>query len=116
MFEPRKIYTVNTFTDFKQDDFYKSELIYRCVNIRTPGYYHRLRDAKRCVLENWGDIWETIYTYACIEEVEPGLYPTTEHKWWYKWNNEKQTYEKIKLSDLVFSVSKGEIYTSFTIG
>lgn len=62
----------------------------RCV-----GYYPYLSDATRCILENWGDIYENgYYSHAVIEEVKPGLYNYDRREWWYKWhrNEEKPGY------------------------
>jgi len=51
----------------------------RCV-----GYYDNFKDADEVVKNNLGDIFETIYNYAVIEKVKPGLYPCCRERWFYK--------------------------------
>jgi len=63
----RKIYIVNTFEGFEIDQHRLLDNVYRCKMVRSPGYYRRRRDARDCVEGNWGDIWETVYDYACVE-------------------------------------------------
>lgn len=49
------------------------------IGTRTVGYFEDLETAKKCVEENWGDIYEDgYYKYAVIEDVEPGLYQSAE--------------------------------------
>lgn len=43
-------------------------------DLRTVGFFHDFADAELAVMENDCDINETIYKYAVIEEVYPGLY------------------------------------------
>ena len=55
---------------------------------RTVGYFLSLEEAKRCVEENWGDIYEMgWYPEAVIEEVEAGLYPSPFEfaQYFYRW-------------------------------
>ena len=53
---------------------------------RTIGYFLTLEEAKRVIKNNIYDIHENYYRYAVIEEVEPGLYSSTESQSiWYKW-------------------------------
>ena len=62
---------------------------------RTVGYYTEKDQAINAVLENRCDLWETIYTYAVVELLEPGLYPLamSEDRWFFKWNNDTKQYE-----------------------
>lgn len=64
-----------------------------CGSPRTVGYYINKEDAINTVLENRCDLWETIYTYAVVERLEPGLYPLAEERWFFKWNMETMQYE-----------------------
>ena len=49
------------------------------IGTRVVGYYEDLETARKCVEENWGDIYEDgYYKYAVIEDVEPGLYQSCE--------------------------------------
>lgn len=54
----------------------------------TVGIFRNILDADELVRENQGDIWETIYHLAVIEEVRVGhLYGglADRKQWWYKW-------------------------------
>ncbi len=56
--------------------------------IRTVGWFPDLATATEIVEGNYGDIHETVYRYAVIEEVPRGLYPAVK-KHWFEWNGEK---------------------------
>lgn len=62
---------------------------------RTVGYFRSFDDARKCVEENWGDIYEAgYYPYAVIEAMPEGLYPAPllmdrDHQTWYRWRNEQ---------------------------
>lgn len=60
------------------------------------GYYRSFKDAEKAVTTNSCDIWETCYEYACIEEVEEGLYPSCINRWFYKYNIKDDTYEPVE--------------------
>ena len=63
----KKIYLVATFR--------KIDAKYGVEGSRTVGWFPTKKDAMKCVLENWGDIYEDgWYPYAVIEDVQPGLY------------------------------------------
>lgn len=62
---------------------------------RTVGYKESFEQADRAVRENHCDICEAIYEYACIEELEAGLYPDAKNVWWYKWDPEMYGYAPI---------------------
>lgn len=84
---------------------YDSE--YNCWDFgaqRTPGYYANLEDARETVVNNWGDIYETIYKYILIEEIESdGLYPECTLKELYQVKRGEKyrdtTYERIDLPE-----------------
>ena len=61
--------------------------------MRVVGYYLNLETAKRCIEENWADLYEDgFYKYAVIEEVGPGLYQTMHsHPIVYKWSGDSGT-------------------------
>lgn len=84
-----EIFTITTCEKLEANEFGWPEF----GDIRTIGWYPSFIEAEWCVRQNWGDIWETCYTYAIIEWVEPGLYPSTK-RWYYKWN--KGGYEPIE--------------------
>lgn len=53
---------------------------------RTWGWFSKFEDAEDIVLNNKGDIFEFYYNYACIEEVEEGLYTSHKVIGWYQAN------------------------------
>lgn len=68
------------------------EKFFTIIRSRTWGWYYDLAIAKKCVEENWGDMYENDYFEAVIEEVPEGSVtniPTKE--FWYKW---KGSWEK----------------------
>ena len=64
------------------------------------GFVHDLEDAIHLVTWNCGDIWETCYTYAVIEEVRPGLYPNSRKWWMFKYNHDIDRYEPIEVPEI----------------
>ena len=71
-------------------DFGGSELV---------GYYSSKEEAFNAVHNNRGDMYETLYDYAIIEEVEEGLYPCSMTRWFFKFNSALQKYEDMKEPD-----------------
>jgi len=78
------IYTITTFQRLNKMGNFGS--------IRCVGYYTNFEDAKNAVENNWGDIFETTYNYALIEEVRPGLYPMALKRWLYKIETDENNY------------------------
>ena len=66
------------------------------MGTRTVGYFEDLETARKCIEENWGDIYEDgYYKYAVIEDVEPGLYQSCESTpIFFKWIDGK--YQEIE--------------------
>ena len=60
------------------------------------GFYRNKNTAFSAVKENWGDIHETCYDFAIIEEVEEGLYPCSTVRWIFHWIQSKQAYVQIE--------------------
>lgn len=104
--KPIKIYVINTMTKLEKDqngfpDFGSERIV---------GFYKEFKDAEDAVVNNICDIYETIYNYALIEEVEEGLYNSSLNRWFYKYNKEKDEYEKIEEPEFL------KHYSGFTIG
>lgn len=93
------MYFVSTFHSIKRDPRNKSSFMSSISSLRTVGYFEDFNDAERIVVENVCDIWEYTYDYAMIEEIGPGLYPTIDGFWLYKWNTEAKKYERIALPE-----------------
>ena len=92
-----KIYIITTMTKLEQNKLGWPEY----GSTRTVGWYESFNDAEKCVVYNNGDIWETCYDYAIIEEVEEGLYPYCKPRWFYKYNIETGEYERIEEPELM---------------
>jgi hypothetical protein len=86
------IYVIMVFTQFEKDKTgfpnFGTE--------RVVGYYRTLNDAMKAVGENAGDINEKTYDYALVETVREGVYPCSEERIFFKFNYEKDGYEKMK--------------------
>lgn len=65
---------------------------------RVVGYYLTYDDARETVVNNAGDIHETIYDYALIEKVAPGIYngATSDYRSVFKYNKEKERYDPVE--------------------
>ncbi len=68
---------------------------------RTVAFFYDLSDAQEAVEFNMGDINETIYDYAVIEKIGPGLYPHCINRWFYKFNYKDDAYECIIEPDCI---------------
>lgn len=64
---------------------------------RTPGYYPEKQMAVNALHENRCDLWETIYDYAVIEKIGPGLYQYAmdENRQFFKWDDERKGFFEI---------------------
>lgn len=66
---------------------------------RCFGYFSTLEEAEKTVLNNCCDIWEAIHEYVVIEKIEDGIHQFDLSPTWYKWNLEKEEYEKVNRPD-----------------
>jgi len=90
------MYFITTFTQYTIDSRGFPDM----GTLRTVGYYSSREQAFNVVLNNQCDLWETIYTYAVVEYIEPGLYPIAVDRWFFKWNINTMQYEPIgRLAD-----------------
>ena len=62
---------------------------------RSVGFRYSFELAEEVVKTNMCDIWEFCYEYACIEELQPCLYPDAVKRWFYKYNERIDGYEEI---------------------
>ena len=60
----------------------------RCI-----GYFETFEKAEYIVLNNVGDIEETIYNYCVIENIPDGIYQYDQNAKWYKFNNLDEVYK-----------------------
>ena len=63
---------------------------------RCWGFYFDLAIAVNAVKNNLTDLWETIYDYAVIEEIDQGICFEAKQCQWYKFNTKTKKYENIK--------------------
>lgn len=66
---------------------------------RCFGYFPTFNEAEKAVLNNYCDIFEYIHEYAVIEKVEDGIHQIDLSPTWYKWDSEKECYEKVDRPD-----------------
>lgn len=59
----------------------------RCI-----GYFKTFEKAEYIVLNNVGDIEETIYNYCVIENIPEGVYQYDQNAKWYKFNDLDEVY------------------------
>ena len=59
----------------------------RCI-----GYFKTFEKAEYIVLNNVGDIEETIYNYCVIENIPDGIYQHDQNAKWYKFNDLDEVY------------------------
>jgi hypothetical protein len=85
------IYTVTTILFGKKELTVgpnKGKKIFAILDERVVGWFEKKKDAKQCIEENWGDIYEGgSYPYAVIEECGEGLYPICLKSWWFRWRD-----------------------------
>lgn len=72
-------------------------------DVRNVCFFHDLEDAQYVVENNVGDINETIYNYAVIEEIPARkLYPHHINQWFYKFKSRDEwEYAKIEKPDFI---------------
>lgn len=68
---------------------------------RIVGFSESFEDAEDSVLHNALDIAEHLYWYAVIQEINPGLYPTVENEWWYRFNQERDGFDPMPYPDVL---------------
>jgi hypothetical protein len=62
---------------------------------RTFGYFEDKEVALEAVKKNWCDIQERLYRYAVVEYIEEGLYNLATDRWFFEWDEDKETFEAI---------------------
>jgi len=64
-------------------------------NYRCFGYYTTKFNATAAVMENRGDLHESLYTHMVIEKLPTGIHPSPESETWYEWDRETEVWETI---------------------
>lgn len=62
---------------------------------RTFGFKETFKDADISLKNNDCDMFECLYDFACIEELNAGIHPDCENIWWYEFNLEKNGFYPI---------------------
>ena len=63
-------------------------------------WYESFERAENCVLQNIGDINETVYDYVIIEKYEFEVSNSVAiNRWFYKYNTELEKYERMEEPD-----------------
>ena len=79
------------------------------------GYFWTKESAVDSVHRNMTDMHETIYPYAIIENLEPGLFPVPKERVWFCWDEDKDGFYEIETPECNnnfphnFSVALGAI-------
>ena len=89
------IFLITVFEKCDKDEYGFPDL----GSCRTVGFKHEFSNAERIVNDNICDIYETCYTYACIEELSTDLYPMANLRKFYKYNKRFKGYEEIEEPD-----------------
>jgi hypothetical protein len=66
------------------------------MNSRTWGCVSSLEEADYILCTDMGSIHECSYTYAVVEEIPFGVIAMYERQWFYKWNEKKRSYQRLK--------------------
>ena len=102
MINHNPIYLITVFSKCEPDERWG----YNIGSSRTVGFRHSLEDAIETVETNMCDIWEYCYGYACIEEIEPCLYPECHERWFYEYRG-KDRY--VQIDEPAFMKYRGPI-------
>lgn len=69
---------------------------YDIGDCRTVGYFDNYNNAALRLHNNACDLYEDIYDYAIIEEVEQGLYPNVKSRKFFKYDKEQDGFFEIE--------------------
>lgn len=64
--------------------------------IRCWGFFDNFKDANTAIRSNNTDMWETVYDFAVVEEYLLGIGGYNFHRWFYKYNQEMDMYDRIE--------------------
>lgn len=63
---------------------------------RTFGFKETFEDAECALNYNACDMWEYLYDYAIVEEINPGIHPIAENRWFYKYDRKKNGFFRME--------------------
>lgn len=81
------MYFITCFTKVNKDEYGLD-----IGSVRTFGYFEKYEDAHQALKTNCCDIFETIYHYAVVERIEPGIHSISDERWFYKYDKRKDGY------------------------
>lgn len=95
------IYVITVMERFNKEVDYEGDLLgVYCGNKRIVAICDTYNEAIDIVEYNIGDIWETVYDFACIEELELNeIYPCASKHYLFKFNKEDGKYYVINKED-----------------
>ena len=64
------------------------------------GYFWTKESAVDSVHRNMTDMHETIYPYAIVEKLEPGLFPVPKERVWFGWDEDKEGFCEIEIQHI----------------
>lgn len=79
----QQIYTVTAFSKAELNEISNFPDI---GERRYMGFYHTFFEAENAVLENFNDIYEGMYKYVIIEEMDPGIKQKDTNRKLYEWD------------------------------
>ena len=103
---------ITVFQIFQHREFKDGSIENIPKHMRTWGFYSNKEDALFALENNMTDMWETVYDYAILEPYYEGIsgYAFEEDRYWFKYNQEKDSYELIEAPEGVLH------YASFALG
>lgn len=114
--EMKEIFVITVFSKFEREPCYsqseknKGKHLFDILNIgesRTWGWYSSYEAALEALENNYTDMWEYLYDYACIEGVDEGVIARNTKMEWFKFNEEKEGYEHFEIPENMLDIVKG---------
>ena len=59
---------------------------------RCFGFKETFEKAEEALNGNYCDMWEYLYDYAVVEEMDPGIHPDVKNRWFFKYDQEKNGF------------------------
>ncbi len=109
LMKDKTIFVVTVFEKYEPADHDNDNYSVCIGSNRSPCFKHTFKEAEEVVLNNIGDIWETCYDYAVIEEINCQIYPRHKTHKFYKYNREIGGYEAIEELEYLKRMTLGGI-------
>ena len=63
---------------------------------RCFGFKETFEKAEEALNGNYCDMWEYLYDYAVVEEMDPGIHPEVKNRWFFKYDQEKNGFFRME--------------------